>query len=89
MAKSKTIEVEVAGHVWRVPKGIDDDFELVELFAAGEEGSSASLVNAVKKVVPEQYDLFREACRDDNGQVSTEKVGDLLKEIMEAVVPNS
>lgn len=94
--KPKKVEGEdivatIAGKDWTVPADALDDFELLDdLNALEQRDDGTRLPSILRRLLGEQWREAMDSIRDEaSGRVSIEAGGEFVKELMEALNPNS
>lgn len=90
----ETVNITVSGLDLTVPKGVLNDFELMEHVMAVDMGDTHSIIHAgqgLRKILGlEQYELVMEHLRDkDTGRVEIAPVLQFFVELIKEVLPNS
>ena len=69
-------------HVW---KDMLDDLELLEDLIAIDEGNNRASISALKRVLGSEYNLVKDALRDERGIVKTKDVGAFFFSVLDEV----
>lgn len=85
------VKVKLRGQTFTVEREAMDDLELLDEISEMEAGNPALLPSVLNRLLgPEQKKMAYEAIRDEKtGRVSTSKGMSFLKDVFEALVPNS
>lgn len=84
-AENEKLELVVQGitiHVWG---DMLDDLELLEDLISLEEGNNRASISALKRVLGEEYELVKDALRDERGIVKTKDVGAFFFAVLDEV----
>jgi hypothetical protein len=74
MSEKKT-ELTVDGIKVLVDPKVVDDYEMLEYLVGIDEGDNQASVNALKRMFGEQYGDVKDSLRDEDGIVSTRRIG--------------
>ncbi|MFZ4841179.1 hypothetical protein [Mycetocola saprophilus] len=81
--------VTVRGIDLSVPKDVMDDFELLDDLAAAQKRDAVRLPSMLHRLVGEDFGRVMDGLRGENGRVSLEEGSEFVKELFEAIAPNS
>ena len=83
------LNLDVRGVKFTVPKDALNDFELVDDLGRLDEGDATRLPAVLRRLAGDKYRALVDTARDESGHVTIEAGGDLVREVLEALDPNS
>lgn len=83
------MNVTVNGTEFTIPADALDDWELMEDLADLDAGKTAASPRILRRLLGGDYEKAKDLLRDDNGRISVESGAQLLRDIFEALNPNS
>lgn len=91
--KSANLTTTIRGIEVSVDPDALDDWELIEVVSALDSGDNSAML-ALPAVVRRllgnaTYEQVKNACRDENGRVSAEAMGEFVGELFVELAPNS